>query len=46
MVLGLWAFEIKRGLERLQRATHQVAVGKISGAVGSYANVDPGWSSW
>ena len=41
MVLGLWAFEIKRGLERLQRATHQVAVGKISGAVGSYANVDP-----
>jgi adenylosuccinate lyase len=41
MVLGLWAFEVQRGLERLQRATHQVAVGKISGAVGSYANVDP-----
>ena len=41
MVLGLWAFEVRRGLERLQRATHQVAVGKISGAVGSYANVDP-----
>jgi adenylosuccinate lyase len=41
MVLGLWAFEVKRGLERLQRATQQVAVGKISGAVGNYANVDP-----
>ena len=41
MVLGLWAFEVKRGLERLERATEQVAVGKISGAVGSYANIDP-----
>jgi adenylosuccinate lyase len=41
MVLGLWAFEIKRGLERLERAVQQVSVGKISGAVGSYANVDP-----
>ena len=41
MVLGLWAFEIKRGLERLREATRQVSVGKISGAVGTYANVDP-----
>ncbi|MCL5942107.1 MAG: adenylosuccinate lyase, partial [Actinobacteria bacterium] len=41
MVLGLWAFEVKRGLERLERATEQVAVGKISGAVGTYANIDP-----
>jgi adenylosuccinate lyase len=41
MVLGLWAFEVKRGLERLERATGQVAVGKISGAVGTYANIDP-----
>ncbi|OFW57406.1 MAG: adenylosuccinate lyase [Actinobacteria bacterium RBG_16_64_13] len=41
MVLGLWAFEIQRGLERLQRAVQQISVGKISGAVGSYANVDP-----
>jgi adenylosuccinate lyase len=41
MVLGLWAFEVRRGLERLQRAGHQVAVGKMSGAVGNYANVDP-----
>jgi adenylosuccinate lyase len=41
MVLGLWAFEVQRGLERLRRATQQVSVGKISGAVGSYANIDP-----
>jgi adenylosuccinate lyase len=41
MVLGLWAFEVKRGLERLERAVQQVSVGKISGAVGNYANVDP-----
>ncbi|MBU2600682.1 MAG: adenylosuccinate lyase [Actinobacteria bacterium] len=41
MVLGLWAFEVHRGLERLERATAQVAVGKISGAVGTYANIDP-----
>ncbi len=41
MVLGLYAFEVRRGLERLQRAIDEVAVGKISGAVGTYANVDP-----
>jgi adenylosuccinate lyase len=41
MVLGLWAFEVRRGLERLERAIQQVSVGKISGAVGTYANVDP-----
>lgn len=41
MVLGLWAFEVQRGLERLRRAVKQVAVGKVSGAVGNYANVDP-----
>lgn len=41
MVLGLWAFEVKRGIERLERACAQAAVGKISGAVGTYANIDP-----
>ena len=41
MVLGLWAFEVQRGLERLRRAVRQVSVGKVSGAVGNYANVDP-----
>lgn len=41
MVLGLWAFDVQRGLERLERAIQQISVGKISGAVGTYANVDP-----
>lgn len=41
MVLGLWAFEVKRDLERLERAVRQISVGKISGAVGTYANLDP-----
>ena len=41
MVLGLWAFEVHRGLQRLREAVKQVSVGKISGAVGNYANVDP-----
>jgi len=41
MVLGLWAFDVQRGLERLERAIKQISVGKISGAVGTYANVDP-----
>lgn len=41
MVLGLWAFEVKRDIERLEHASAQAAVGKISGAVGTYANIDP-----
>jgi adenylosuccinate lyase len=41
MKLGLWAFEVRRHLDRLQRVTANVAVGKISGAVGAYANIDP-----
>ena len=41
MVLGLWAFEVHRGLQRLREAIRQISVGKISGAVGTYANVDP-----
>jgi adenylosuccinate lyase len=41
MKLGIWAFEVARHLERLTRATNDVAVGKISGAVGAYNNIDP-----
>ena len=41
MKLGLWAFEVKRHLERLQRVTADAAVGKLSGAVGAYNNIDP-----
>ena len=39
--LAVWAFEMERNLDRLAHATEVAAVGKISGAVGTYANVDP-----
>ncbi|MGI8796765.1 MAG: adenylosuccinate lyase [Acidimicrobiia bacterium] len=39
--LALWALQVRRDLERLRRARDAVAVGKISGAVGTYSNVDP-----
>jgi adenylosuccinate lyase len=39
--LLLWHLEMKRNLSRLQAARETIAVGKISGAVGNYANVDP-----
>ncbi|WP_031515471.1 adenylosuccinate lyase [Desulfofalx alkaliphila] len=37
----LWAAETQRNIERLQRAIETISVGKISGAVGTYANIDP-----
>ena len=39
--LAVWAFEMERNLERLERAEEVASVGKISGAVGVYGNVDP-----
>ncbi|MGH2356266.1 MAG: adenylosuccinate lyase [Chloroflexota bacterium] len=39
--LLLWVEEMRRNVERLQEAKAQVAVGKISGAVGTHANVPP-----
>jgi adenylosuccinate lyase len=39
--LAVWAFEMERNLERLSHAREVAAVGKISGAVGTYASVDP-----
>ena len=39
--LALWYEEMKRNLERFQQAAATVRVGKISGAVGTYANIDP-----
>ena len=39
--LALWYSETRRNIERLARAKDIIAVGKISGAVGTYANVDP-----
>jgi adenylosuccinate lyase len=39
--LAGFAFEANRNLERLRRAFSQIAVGKLSGAVGSYASLPP-----
>jgi adenylosuccinate lyase len=39
--LAVWAFELDRDRERLRRARETVSVGAISGAVGTYAMVDP-----
>lgn len=39
--MALWFDEMKRNRDRLQSARERVRVGKISGAVGNYANVDP-----
>jgi adenylosuccinate lyase len=38
---ALWFVEAGRNLERLKRAREAVRVGKISGAVGTFAHVDP-----
>jgi len=39
--LALWYDEMRRNLGRLRRAREAIAVGKISGAVGTFANIDP-----
>ncbi len=39
--MALWYEETKRNLERLQYAKETVCVGKLSGAVGTYSNIDP-----
>ena len=40
--LALWFDELMRDRERLTRAREAISVGKISGAVGTYAHLDPG----
>lgn len=39
--MALWFDETNRHIERLVHARAHVAVGKISGAVGTFANIDP-----
>lgn len=39
--LALWLTEVDRQIERLKEAIESISVGKISGAVGTYANVSP-----
>ncbi|MDY0087355.1 MAG: adenylosuccinate lyase [Coriobacteriia bacterium] len=41
MKFGRWAWAMKRALDRLERTREVVAVGAISGAVGSYSNIAP-----
>ena len=41
LTFALWFDEMRRNRERLTRAREAVAVGKISGAVGAFANLDP-----
>jgi adenylosuccinate lyase len=39
--LALWHAEIARDVERIQRARQTVSVGKLSGAVGTFAHLPP-----
>jgi adenylosuccinate lyase len=39
--LALWFDEMRRNLARLKQAQNEVCVGKLSGAVGTYSNIEP-----
>jgi adenylosuccinate lyase len=39
--MALWYEEMNRALDRMLRAKDVVSVGKVSGAVGTFANIDP-----
>ncbi len=39
--VALWCLQADRDRERLRRARDAIAVGKLSGAVGTYSNIDP-----
>ena len=39
--MALWYEEMGRNLERMERARDVVSVGKVSGAVGTFVNIDP-----
>src|SRR3954471_12289941 len=41
LTFALWYDEMRRNRERLERAKDAVSVGKISGAVGAFAHLDP-----
>ena len=38
---ALWALQVDRDVQRLRAARDRVAVGKLSGAVGTFSNIDP-----
>ena len=39
--VALWALQSDRDRQRLLAAREAIAVGKLSGAVGTYSNIDP-----
>jgi adenylosuccinate lyase len=39
--MALWTMEVDRCIERMIKAKEVISVGKISGAVGTFANIDP-----
>ncbi len=39
--MALFAFEMERNIKRLEAAKETISFGKLSGAVGTYANIDP-----
>jgi adenylosuccinate lyase len=39
--LALWCLQVDRDRNRLKNAQDAIAVGKLSGAVGTYSNIDP-----
>jgi adenylosuccinate lyase len=39
--MALWFDETKRNLQRLRQAKEAISVGKLSGAVGTYSNIEP-----
>lgn len=41
LVFALWYDEMSRNLERMQKATKDISIGMMSGAVGTYAAIDP-----
>ena len=41
MKFGMWTWGLKRAEQRLLQAREAIAVGAISGAVGTYSNIDP-----
>ena len=39
--MALWFSEMQRNLERMRKAQEEISYGKISGAVGTFAHIDP-----
>jgi adenylosuccinate lyase len=44
--VALWALQVDRDRERLRSARRAVSVCKLSGAVGTYSNIDPAVERW